>query len=190
MSLHIRVRLQAEAFAALVNSGLIGIAGAVKTIVALLKKPDNRSAAITCLGKTAELCMEQVWLSGKRNTLVFDVCAHAAGCKVVADRQFKQSENQSVACSVSMHMPLHPTVNSGVHPLSGFLPMLGKLLLDAGNLGPLDVELMLSIGIVISCSRLLVRSIRLSNILLIDGHAIFSIRWVALLLGTCLLYHI
>ena len=51
---------QAEAFAALVNSGLIGISGAVKTIVALLKKPDNRSAAITCLGKTAELCVEQV----------------------------------------------------------------------------------------------------------------------------------
>jgi hypothetical protein len=60
MFMHIGIRLQAEAFAALVNSGLIGIAGAVKTIVALLKKPDNRSAAITCLGKTAELCMEQV----------------------------------------------------------------------------------------------------------------------------------
>lgn len=42
------------------NSGLIGISGAVKTIVALLRKPDNRSAAITCLGKTAELCVEQV----------------------------------------------------------------------------------------------------------------------------------
>jgi hypothetical protein len=46
-----------------VNSGLIGISGAVKTIVALLKKPDNRSAAITCLGKTAELCVEQVQVS-------------------------------------------------------------------------------------------------------------------------------
>jgi len=51
---------QAEAFAALVNGGLIGIEGAVKTIVALLRKLDNRSAAVTMMGKTAELCVEQV----------------------------------------------------------------------------------------------------------------------------------
>ena len=87
-----RVRLQAEAFAALVNSGLIGIAGAVKTIVALLKKPDNRSAAITCLGKTAELCMEQVRL--------FCACIHAFSGVM----HMCTSHRPSYSCaSVNMH---------------------------------------------------------------------------------------
>ena len=52
--------LQAEAFAALVQLQLIAVGGAVKTIVALLRKPDNRLAAITMLGKTSELCYDQV----------------------------------------------------------------------------------------------------------------------------------
>lgn len=34
--------------------------GAVTTIIALLRKPENRSAAVTMLGKTVELCLQQV----------------------------------------------------------------------------------------------------------------------------------
>ena len=52
--------LQAEAFAALVQLQLIAVGGAVKTIVALLRKPENRLAAVTMLGKTSELCYDQV----------------------------------------------------------------------------------------------------------------------------------
>ncbi len=63
---------QAEAFAALVQMGLIAIPGAVKTVVALLKKPDNRSAANTMMGKTAELCYDQV------HTMWLRLC-HASG---------------------------------------------------------------------------------------------------------------
>jgi hypothetical protein len=35
-------------------------AGAVTTIITLLRKPDTRCAAITMLGKTVELCVQQV----------------------------------------------------------------------------------------------------------------------------------
>jgi hypothetical protein len=52
--------VQAEAFAALVLMDFVSIAGATQTIVTLLKKPDNRCAAITMLGKTIELCSDQV----------------------------------------------------------------------------------------------------------------------------------
>lgn len=51
-----RLMSQAEAFAALVLIDFVSIAGATQTIVTLLKKPDNRCAAITMLGKTIELC--------------------------------------------------------------------------------------------------------------------------------------
>ena len=47
---------QAEAFAALVLIDFVSITGATQTVVTLLKKPDNRCAAITMLGKTIELC--------------------------------------------------------------------------------------------------------------------------------------
>ena len=58
---------QAEAFAALVLMDFVSIAGATQTIVTLLKKPDNRCAAITMLGKTIELCSDQVRvMSGSR----------------------------------------------------------------------------------------------------------------------------
>ena len=50
---------QAEAFAALVLIDFVSISGATQTIMTLLKKPDNRCAAITMLGKTIELCHEQ-----------------------------------------------------------------------------------------------------------------------------------
>jgi len=46
----------AEAFAALVKLEFVSIPGAVTTIITLLKKPDTRSAAITMLGKTVEIC--------------------------------------------------------------------------------------------------------------------------------------
>ena len=48
------------AFAALVLIEFVPVGGATQTITALLKKPDNRCAAITMLGKTIELCHEQV----------------------------------------------------------------------------------------------------------------------------------
>ncbi|GAQ84869.1 hypothetical protein KFL_002090210 [Klebsormidium nitens] len=51
---------QAEAFAALVNMEFVSITGAVTTIITLLKKPENRCAAITMLGKTVELCLQQL----------------------------------------------------------------------------------------------------------------------------------
>ncbi|KAJ7519822.1 hypothetical protein O6H91_20G057200 [Diphasiastrum complanatum] len=51
---------QAEAFAALVNLQFIPVTGAVSTIITLLRKPENRSAAITMLGKTVELCLQQL----------------------------------------------------------------------------------------------------------------------------------
>eukprot|EP00850_Spirogloea_muscicola_P000421 SM000002S05501 [mRNA] locus=s2:100972:102072:- [translate_table: standard] len=50
----------AEAFAAVIDIGVINIAGAVTTILALLRKPENRCAAITMLGKTVELCLQQL----------------------------------------------------------------------------------------------------------------------------------
>ncbi len=34
-------------------------AGAVQTIITLLRKPDNRCAAVTMLGKTVEMCYMQ-----------------------------------------------------------------------------------------------------------------------------------
>lgn len=36
-----------------------GSAGAVQTIITLLKKPENRCAAVTMLGKTVEMCYLQ-----------------------------------------------------------------------------------------------------------------------------------
>ena len=51
---------QAEAFAAMVLIDFVTIKGAAQTIMTLLKKPDNRCAAITMLGKTIELCHDQV----------------------------------------------------------------------------------------------------------------------------------
>jgi hypothetical protein len=42
-------------------SRVVGIgAGAITTIITLLKKLENRCAAITMLGKTVELCLQQV----------------------------------------------------------------------------------------------------------------------------------
>lgn len=52
--------LQAEAFATLVQMESLTIQGAVKTITALLKSPEKRVAAITMMGKTAELCYNKV----------------------------------------------------------------------------------------------------------------------------------
>eukprot|EP00245_Coleochaete_scutata_P012341 TRINITY_DN4766_c0_g1_i3.p1 TRINITY_DN4766_c0_g1~~TRINITY_DN4766_c0_g1_i3.p1 ORF type:complete len:567 (+),score=75.98 TRINITY_DN4766_c0_g1_i3:122-1822(+) len=51
---------QAEAFASFVNLEFVSITGAISTIITLLKKPENRSAAITMLGKTVELCLPQL----------------------------------------------------------------------------------------------------------------------------------
>ncbi|KAH8970628.1 hypothetical protein BDL97_02G097800 [Sphagnum fallax] len=50
----------AEAFAALVSLEFVSISGAVTTIITLLRKPDTRCAAITMLGKTVELCVQQL----------------------------------------------------------------------------------------------------------------------------------
>lgn len=50
----------AEAFAALVNLEFVSITGAVTTIITLLRKQENRCAAITMLGKTVELCLQQL----------------------------------------------------------------------------------------------------------------------------------
>ncbi|CAM6126900.1 unnamed protein product [Calypogeia fissa] len=50
----------AEAFASLVNLEFVSIPGAVTTIIALLRKPENRCAAVTMLGKTVELCLQQL----------------------------------------------------------------------------------------------------------------------------------
>lgn len=48
----------AEAFAALVKLEFVSIKGAITTINTLLKKDDNRCAALTMLGKTVELCLD------------------------------------------------------------------------------------------------------------------------------------
>eukprot|EP00667_Euglena_gracilis_P006325 EG_transcript_6378 len=48
----------AEAFAALVKLEFVSIKGAITTINTLLKKEDNRCAALTMLGKTVELCLD------------------------------------------------------------------------------------------------------------------------------------
>ncbi|KAL2652534.1 hypothetical protein R1flu_020662 [Riccia fluitans] len=50
----------AEAFASLVTLEFVSISGAITTIIALLRKPENRSAAVTMLGKTVELCLQQL----------------------------------------------------------------------------------------------------------------------------------
>lgn len=50
----------AEAVAALVLLELAPASAAVKTIITLMKIPENRSAAITLLGKTVELCSDSV----------------------------------------------------------------------------------------------------------------------------------
>ncbi|KAG6543105.1 hypothetical protein Mapa_015354 [Marchantia paleacea] len=50
----------AEAFAALVNLEFVSTSGAITTIIALLRKPENRCAAVTMLGKTVELCLQQL----------------------------------------------------------------------------------------------------------------------------------
>lgn len=50
----------AESFAALINMELIPLTGAVTTIMTLLRKPENRCAAVTMLGKTVELCLQQL----------------------------------------------------------------------------------------------------------------------------------
>ena len=46
----------------LVLLGFVSVPGAIQTIAALLKKRDNRCAAITMMGKTVELCYDQVHL--------------------------------------------------------------------------------------------------------------------------------
>ncbi|KAK9814761.1 hypothetical protein WJX72_011057 [[Myrmecia] bisecta] len=51
---------QAEAFAALVYLEFVAVPGAVQTIATLLQKPENRCAAVTMLGKTVELCFQQL----------------------------------------------------------------------------------------------------------------------------------
>ncbi|CAI5987989.1 unnamed protein product, partial [Closterium sp. NIES-64] len=45
------------------NLEFVSIQGAVTTILTLLRKPDNRCAAVTMLGKTVELCAPQVRLT-------------------------------------------------------------------------------------------------------------------------------
>ncbi|KAG0613087.1 hypothetical protein M758_6G075600 [Ceratodon purpureus] len=50
----------AEAFAALVNLEFVSINGAITTIITLLRKPETRCAAVTMLGKTVELCLQQL----------------------------------------------------------------------------------------------------------------------------------
>ncbi|KAH9301379.1 hypothetical protein KI387_012962, partial [Taxus chinensis] len=47
----------AEVYAALLNSELFPVSGAVKTISKWLQKPENRCAGITVLGKTVEQCV-------------------------------------------------------------------------------------------------------------------------------------
>ncbi|GJP31688.1 hypothetical protein CLOM_g14742 [Closterium sp. NIES-68] len=56
--------VHAEAFAALVHLEFVSIQGAVTTILTLLRKPDNRCAAVTMLGKTVELCTPQLVAQG------------------------------------------------------------------------------------------------------------------------------
>ncbi|CAI7855653.1 unnamed protein product [Closterium sp. NIES-54] len=56
--------VHAEAFAALVHLEFVSIQGAVTTILMLLRKPDNRCAAVTMLGKTVELCASQLVAQG------------------------------------------------------------------------------------------------------------------------------
>jgi hypothetical protein len=46
-----------------VKRGLHACAGAIQTIMQLLRKPETCSAAITMLGKTVELCADKVRLS-------------------------------------------------------------------------------------------------------------------------------
>eukprot|EP00798_Chlamydomonas_sp_ICE-L_P001299 gene1299-32650_t len=67
---------QAEAFAVLVMLDFVAVDGAAQTIERLLNKPDTRSAAVTMLGKTVELCHEKLvtkcnptYLNGLRKAL-------------------------------------------------------------------------------------------------------------------------
>uniref|UniRef100_A0A7S0ZLJ4 Uncharacterized protein n=1 Tax=Timspurckia oligopyrenoides TaxID=708627 RepID=A0A7S0ZLJ4_9RHOD len=50
----------AEAFAAFCWFGIVPIRAAMKSIISLLVDPRKRSAAITTLGKTVELCLEMI----------------------------------------------------------------------------------------------------------------------------------
>eukprot|EP00696_Hemimastix_kukwesjijk_P007498 gnl/Hemi2/19481_TR6475_c0_g1_i1.p1 gnl/Hemi2/19481_TR6475_c0_g1~~gnl/Hemi2/19481_TR6475_c0_g1_i1.p1 ORF type:complete len:300 (+),score=96.93 gnl/Hemi2/19481_TR6475_c0_g1_i1:43-900(+) len=52
--------LHAEAFASLVKLDLVAITGAVNTIVAFIGNHEKRSAGMTMLGKTVELCLQQL----------------------------------------------------------------------------------------------------------------------------------
>eukprot|EP00899_Mesostigma_viride_P026835 jgi/Mesvir1/7336/Mv19145-RA.1 len=61
--------VQAAAFASLVNLEFVKVSGAVSTIIALLKKKENRCAAITMLGKTVEFCHQQLLTKCTRDAL-------------------------------------------------------------------------------------------------------------------------
>lgn len=73
--------LQAEAFATLVQMESLTIQGAVKTITALLKYPEKRVAAITMMGKTAELCYNKVHAQRRQQCIScftsLDIVGHA-----------------------------------------------------------------------------------------------------------------
>jgi len=59
----------AEAFASLVKMECIGITGAIATIIHMLGSAETRSAAITMLGKTVELCLPLLQESCDASTL-------------------------------------------------------------------------------------------------------------------------
>ncbi|XP_024525238.1 uncharacterized protein LOC9658466 isoform X3 [Selaginella moellendorffii] len=50
----------AEAFASIVQMEFVPLVGAVQSIVQLLRKQETRCAAVTMLGKTVELCLQQL----------------------------------------------------------------------------------------------------------------------------------
>ncbi|XP_024401026.1 uncharacterized protein [Physcomitrium patens] len=112
----------AEAFAALVNLEFVSINGAITTIITLLRKPETRCAAVTMLGKTVELCLQQ--LTEKCNSKTLQELNTAL--QSVTEDAFQYDINY-IEESMSWSRPLHGM--GGLHdlPSSGSLSTHGDL---------------------------------------------------------------
>lgn len=62
-----------------------GCAGAVQTIITLLKKPENRCAAVTMLGKTVEMCYLQARSMADTPP---GLCVHSFYCRLSSSAPF------------------------------------------------------------------------------------------------------
>jgi hypothetical protein len=110
----------AEAFATLVNLEFVPINGAVTSIITLLRKPETRCAAVTMLGKTVELCLQQLTEKCDPNVLQ-DL--NTALQKVTEDA-FQYDINY-IEESMGWSPPLIGIGDSHDSPSSGSLSVLG-----------------------------------------------------------------